>query len=344
MAMISSPVPVHEGKDPFIFISYSHHNSEQALRFIRLLYERGYRVWYDNGLVAGDPYNGVISKQISKCAVFIGLLSKDYAKSSNCCKEMHYAFADVKKPSIIPVYLQERKSVFNSLPSGIRLLLTDIQFQTFLPEKSGMPLLEELGKAKNMSKCLDLERIHDPEEQYQTGLSRYLAREYQEAEVPLLAAAKLEHVQAATLLGEIFLLGKGRKPDPKEASVWLRFSAEQGNARAECLYGDYLFIHEPGHEKEALLWYGKAAEHGHPEAQYKLGYFYYLGKYVLKDVPKALTWFEAAAAANYADAEYQLGYMYKNGFGVKQDPDMAREWLGLAAGHGNEKAQAELMS
>ena len=45
-----SLAPYH-GREPFIFISYSHRNSDQAAEIISTLNRAGFRVWYDEGLI-----------------------------------------------------------------------------------------------------------------------------------------------------------------------------------------------------------------------------------------------------------------------------------------------------
>ena len=47
--------PVYEGTDPYIFVSYAHAVSERALKIIRILSSKGYRIWYDKGLQYGNP-------------------------------------------------------------------------------------------------------------------------------------------------------------------------------------------------------------------------------------------------------------------------------------------------
>ena len=45
--------PVYEGSEPYIFVSYAHAISNQAMKIINWLYEAGYRIWYDEGLECG---------------------------------------------------------------------------------------------------------------------------------------------------------------------------------------------------------------------------------------------------------------------------------------------------
>ena len=48
--------------------------------------------------------------------------------------------------------------------------------------------------------------------------------------------------------------------------------------------------------KEAATWFRKAADQGHPDAQYYLGGRYDKGNGVLKDMKEAIAWYRKAAA------------------------------------------------
>lgn len=85
---------------------------------------------------------------------------------------------------------------------------------------------------------------------------------------------------------------------------------------------------------EAFKWYQKAAEHGHADAQYKLGDFYELGAYWLprNEVEsqcwyrKAFDQYRHAAGQGDADAQCKLGVCYWKGKGVQQDYDIGASW------------------
>ena len=44
----------YEGSRPFVFISYAHRQSDAVLDTIRILHEKGWRLWYDEGIPAGS--------------------------------------------------------------------------------------------------------------------------------------------------------------------------------------------------------------------------------------------------------------------------------------------------
>ena len=84
------PIP-YSGTDPYIFISYSHKDSEQVMGIIRQLMADGYRVWYDEGIDPGTEWDDNIAAHVEKCGCFIAFISKNYLQSENCKDELNYA-------------------------------------------------------------------------------------------------------------------------------------------------------------------------------------------------------------------------------------------------------------
>ena len=44
----------YEGTLPYLFVSYAHKNDAAVLEIISTLQSRGFRVWYDEGIEAGE--------------------------------------------------------------------------------------------------------------------------------------------------------------------------------------------------------------------------------------------------------------------------------------------------
>ncbi|MBR6755324.1 MAG: SEL1-like repeat protein, partial [Peptococcaceae bacterium] len=121
-----------------------------------------------------------------------------------------------------------------------------------------------------------------------------------------------------------------------KAALYYRKAAEQGHAEAQYNLGR---CHEEGwgtyfYIWEAAKWYSKAAEQGHAEAQYNLGYCYQKGRGVAKNESEAAKWFIKAAEQGHATAQYNLGECYLRGEGVAEDKAEAVKWLSKAAEQG----------
>lgn len=81
----------------------------------------------------------------------------------------------------------------------------------------------------------------------------------------------------------------------------------------------------------AVIWYEKAANQGHKEAQYELGESYRYGRGVEINNYLAFYWYEKAAKQGYAKAQSGLGDCYYYGYGVNSDDNKAVEYYFMAA-------------
>ena len=88
----------------------------------------------------------------------------------------------------------------------------------------------------------------------------------------------------------------------------------------------------------ATHWYRRAASLGNAKAQRQLGicYEFGVGEIPSPNLQKALKWYQKAAENEYPDAEAacRLGYAYYDGNGVKRDLNTAKHWFGLALERG----------
>lgn len=77
----------------------------------------------------------------------------------------------------------------------------------------------------------------------------------------------------------------------------------------------------------AAEWYRRAAERGHPDAQYNLGFMCLLGEGVASDPREGLQWLRRSAAQGYEISYHLLADLYRNGYyGVPLDPAEADQW------------------
>ena len=138
---------------------------------------------------------------------------------------------------------------------------------------------------------------------------------------------------AQNLLGEVYLNGRGVRPDSKAAAEWITKSAMQNHAPAQLNLG---MLYEAGQGvpvdyPRAAEWYRKAAEQGNATAQYSLAVMYAYARGVTHDDQQSLKWLTRAADQGDRLAQYALGHRYISGTGVPQDLPEAFKWLSLAA-------------
>ncbi len=115
----SMPIP-YEGNEKYIFISYSHRDTERVLPIIDRLILEGYRVWYDDGISPGTEWPEVIAQHLDGCELFISFISNSYMDSFNCKREIDFAVR--KRKRFLVVYLEETQ-----LPLGVELQISTVQ-------------------------------------------------------------------------------------------------------------------------------------------------------------------------------------------------------------------------
>ena len=113
-------IQTYNGKEPYIFISYSHKDSDAVLPLVQLLADNGFRVWYDNGIEAGTEWPEYIAERLMSCAVAIIFMSRNAQDSHNCRREVNFAI-ELKKELLV-VYLED----FEASP-GMRMQLGTLQ-------------------------------------------------------------------------------------------------------------------------------------------------------------------------------------------------------------------------
>ena len=132
--------------------------------------------------------------------------------------------------------------------------------------------------------------------------------------------------------------------DYAAAVIWYRRAAELGHAEAQSALGDCYF-YGFGVEQDyatAVAWCRKAAEQGLAVAQTSLGYCYDYGLGVEQDDVAAVAWYRKAAEQGESAAQYNMGDCYYNGIGVEQDYTAAIAWWAKAALQGDANAQSSL--
>lgn len=116
----------YEGTKPFLFISYAHRESNQVVDTIRILHEKGYRLWYDEGIPAGSDWPANIARHMQNCERVVFFVSARALESQNCYSEIRTA-SRLKKP-ILLVRLEDT--------------VADERWAGLLEEKTEIPIRE----------------------------------------------------------------------------------------------------------------------------------------------------------------------------------------------------------
>ena len=140
------------------------------------------------------------------------------------------------------------------------------------------------------------------------------------------AAEDAEEVyrRAVTVLGEAI-----RESHRADGAALVARAAEMGLAAAQfhlaTLYAEGTVL--PLDKGRALEWFRRAAQQGHPAAQYAVG----LAQMAAGDRRGAADWFRRAAEQGQTDARFQLALLLEKGDGVPQDEAEARRLYAQAA-------------
>ena len=90
----------YEGNKPFLFVSYSHRQSDLVVESIRILHDQGWRLWYDEGIPAGSDWPANIARHMEACEAVLFFLSGTALESPNCLSEIRTA-ARLRKPVLV---------------------------------------------------------------------------------------------------------------------------------------------------------------------------------------------------------------------------------------------------
>ncbi|MGC8493675.1 MAG: TIR domain-containing protein [Syntrophobacteraceae bacterium] len=140
---VNPPFEPYTGSQPFIFVSYAHLDASDVYPIISFLNDKGFRVWYDEGIPSGEVWRRTIARQIDACGQFLVFISKASVESEEVRKEIDFA-TDCKKNFLV-IFLEEKE-----LPPEIRyqigtlqaILFHEMQWDRFIDK-----LLKSLDKA-----------------------------------------------------------------------------------------------------------------------------------------------------------------------------------------------------
>lgn len=158
----NTKIKAYKGNEPYVFVCYSHRDSDSVYADMQALNELGINLWYDEGISAGTTWRSVIAASIPGSKQFIFYISETSLKSAHCLREVDYALNHDME--IIPVYLEDCR-----LPPELDLVLNRVHalfkhkdamyfehLQEALKEKRGLTSLLRDSKKRRSSYRLPL--------------------------------------------------------------------------------------------------------------------------------------------------------------------------------------------
>jgi hypothetical protein len=108
------PFNAYRGDGPYVFVSYAHEDEQIVYSELLWLHERGFNIWYDEGISPGQSWPEELAKAIQECSLFLLFVTSRSVRSENCERETTFAL-DARKP-FLAVHLTETE-----LPPGWKL-------------------------------------------------------------------------------------------------------------------------------------------------------------------------------------------------------------------------------
>jgi hypothetical protein len=158
----------------------------------------------------------------------------------------------------------------------------------------------------------------------------------------LLPLAESGNIEAQFLLGYMYFADCEYPFTDSVARDWLVKAKEQGHADACCYLAWFPNAQGISSidDKESMNLLIEAGERGSVEAQRYLGACFATGDWIgEKDEAKAIVWYTAAAEQGHAESQYDLGFMLLLGEGTDQSTLKGMEWIIKAAEQGNDSAR-----
>jgi PQQ-dependent catabolism-associated CXXCW motif protein len=173
------------------------------------------------------------------------------------------------------------------------------------------------------------------------ALSLKQQKQYDRSLALLRQAAEAGNAGAMALIGDAYQAGLGVPQDKSQALYWYRRGADLGHPGAINMVGieiDHGVGSVPPDPAEALKWFRRSAELGDAGGINNLGYAYMTGRGVEKNVTEALRLYRQSADLGNSVAMFNLADAYANGNGVPRDDATAFGWYRKAADLGNGAA------
>ena len=156
--MSAAPYAPYRGPLPFVFVSYSHADTDAVFSDLDLLGQQGFRLWFDEGITPGAHWRDEIAHAIRNASLVLFFATPNSGASEHCKREINFAL-DIGRP-IASVLLED-----TPLPDGIRFALGG--WQSILKYELSASrytevlinlVLDHVGQADEHAVALDVER------------------------------------------------------------------------------------------------------------------------------------------------------------------------------------------
>lgn len=142
----------YEGKKPYIFVSYAHKDSARVYPVLEELDRRGYRVWYDDGIVPGSEWPENIAQHLNDCALTLAFVSPNSIASDNCRREVTFALS--KRKPFLGIILEP-----TAMSPGMELQLSAQQCIMKYTYQSDEAFYKKVTSCPDLTPCLGQPKV-----------------------------------------------------------------------------------------------------------------------------------------------------------------------------------------
>lgn len=120
---IQTKFEAYTGQEPYLFVSYSHRDTQKVYPVLDALHDKKYRLWYDESCENGNDFRDELRQRIEKSEAVILFVSEHSMASPFCGMEIIVARENAKR--IYPIYLDN-----SDIPAAFQILLSNTHHST----------------------------------------------------------------------------------------------------------------------------------------------------------------------------------------------------------------------
>ena len=113
----------YTGDEPYLFVSYSHRDTAKVYPILDALYDRKYRIWYDESCETGNDFRDELRQRIEGAEAVLLFVSDASMNSPFCGMEIIVARENGKR--LYPIYLDDA-----TVPPAFQILLANTHHST----------------------------------------------------------------------------------------------------------------------------------------------------------------------------------------------------------------------
>lgn len=122
--LITTKFEAYTGNEEYLFVSYSHRDTEKVYKVLDALHDKKYRIWYDESCENGNDFRDELRQRIKGSSGVLLFVSSSSMASPFCGMEIVVAREYGKK--LFPIYLEDEAVV----PPAFSILLSNTHHST----------------------------------------------------------------------------------------------------------------------------------------------------------------------------------------------------------------------